>query len=75
MWWSEQRDVTVAGQEYSVFFTDSRVEVIRRGWARPGEHQAIRATMINMIEPVTGCRLAPSTLMGDSGEMRGSIAC
>lgn len=75
MLWAERRDVTVAGRDYSVFFTDSRVEVIRKGWARPGEHQAIRATMINMIEPVTGCRLAPSTLMGDSGEMRGSIAC
>lgn len=75
MWWSERRDLTVEGRDYTLFFTESRVEVIRRGWASRGEHQAIRAAMINMIEPVTGCRLVTSTLMGDSGEMRGSIAC
>jgi hypothetical protein len=68
-------DLTQDGRDYTVFYTASRVEVIRLGWAGRGEHQAIRAAMINMIEPVTGCTLVPSTLIGDSGEMRGSITC
>jgi hypothetical protein len=68
-------DVTRDGRQYTVFHTEKRVEVIRQGYARRGEHQAIRAEMINMIEPVTGCHLVQSTLTGDSGEMRGSINC
>ena len=68
-------DITRDGRQFTVFYTENRVEVIRLGYARRGEHQAIRATMIDMIPGVTGCRLVPSTLAGDSGEMRGSISC
>jgi hypothetical protein len=49
--------------------------VIRLGYAKRGEHQAIRAQMIALIPQVTGCTLKQSTLQGDSGEMRGSIRC
>lgn len=52
-----------------------RVEVIRLGYARRGEHQEIRATMIEFIPVVTGCTLRDHTLTGDSGEMRGSLNC
>jgi hypothetical protein len=71
------RKVEVArdGRAYTVWFTDSRVEVVRHGWAARGEHQAIRATMIALIPEVTGCTLNGRTLQGDSGEMRGSIRC
>ncbi len=72
---AERKDVTRNGRDYVVYHTESRVEVIRLGHARNGEHQAIRADMINLIEPVTGCRPVPSTLTGDSGELRGSITC
>lgn len=68
-------DVTRDGRAYTVFHTDSGVEVIRRGYARRGEHQAIRATMITLVPEVTGCSLIESSLQGDSGEMRGSIRC
>ncbi|MFN3973034.1 MAG: hypothetical protein ACK4GO_16780 [Gemmobacter sp.] len=51
------------------------MQVIRLGYARRGEHQAIRATMISLIEPTTGCKLLDRSLQGDSGEMRGSIRC
>lgn len=68
-------DVTVAGRNYTVFQKGERVEVIRLGYARRGEHQAIRATMIELIPQVTGCRLRENTLQGDSGEMRGSLDC
>ncbi len=63
------------GRSYVVYHTPKRVEVIRQGYARRGEHQAIRATMINLIPHVTGCTLVASTLQGDSGEMRGNIRC
>ncbi len=68
-------DTTKNGREYSVFFTEKRVEVIRLGYARPMERQAIRDDMIALIPAITGCTLKESTLQGDSGEMRGSIRC
>ncbi|MBN8631905.1 MAG: hypothetical protein J0L76_13740 [Rhodobacterales bacterium] len=68
-------DVTLNGRDYTVFQKGERVEVIRLGYARRGEHQAIRATMIELIPRVTGCRLREATLTGDSGEMRGSLDC
>lgn len=70
-----RRDVTVDGRQYTVFHTERRVQVIRHGWAARGEHQAIRAAMIGLVEPVTGCALLDRSLTGDSGEMRGSIRC
>lgn len=68
-------EVTVSGRDYVVLQKGNRVEVIRLGYARRGEHQEIRATMIELIPTVTGCTLRESTLTGDSGEMRGSIIC
>ena len=68
-------DVTRDGRQYTVFYTDKRVEVIRLGYAARGEHQGIRATMIGLIPDVTGCILSEKSLQGDSGEMRGSIRC
>ena len=70
-----RQDVSRDGRQYTVFYTDKRVEVIRLGYASRGEHQAIRAQMITLVSEVTGCRLVESTLQGDSGEMRGSISC
>lgn len=72
---AQRRDVSVDGRQYTVFHTQSRVEIIRHGWAAQGQHQAIRATMIGLIEPVTGCAPVERSLTGDSGEMRGSIRC
>jgi hypothetical protein len=68
-------DTTVNGRSYTVFQKGERVEVIRLGYARRGEHQEIRATMIELIPVVTGCKLRENTLQGDSGEMRGSLSC
>lgn len=72
---AKRADVARNGREYTVFFTEKRVEIIRRGYARRGEHQAIRADMITLIPEVTGCKLNPASLQGDSGEMRGFIRC
>lgn len=72
---AQRQSVEVAGRSYTLFWTDHMVEVIRHGWANPGEHQGIRATMIELIPQVTGCRLNERSLTGDSGEMRGAISC
>lgn len=68
-------DVIRNARHYTLYQTATRVEVIRLGYAAPGQHQAIRAEMILMIPEVTGCKLNEASLQGDSGEMRGTIRC
>jgi len=68
-------DITVNGRSYTVFQKGERVEVIRLGYARRSDQQEIRATMIELIPTVTGCKLRENSLQGDSGEMRGSLSC
>ena len=75
MFGAERIDVTRNGRQYVVFKKEKTVEIIRLGYARRGEHQAIRQDMIALIPEVTGCKLVESTLQGDSGEMRGRITC
>lgn len=75
MWGADRTELTRDGRKYVVFHKGKQVEVIRLGWASAGQHQNIRAEMIEMIPQVTGCRLVPSTLQGDSGEMRGRVIC
>lgn len=72
---AQRAEVARSGRQYTVLFTENRVEVIRHGYAGRGEHQAIRAQMNALIPQVTGCALLPASLKGDSGEMRGSIRC
>lgn len=68
-------DVTRDGRDYVIFQKGERVEVIRLGHARRGEHRAIRATMIALIPEVTGCTVRERTVQGNSGEMRASVTC
>ncbi|WP_415234280.1 hypothetical protein [Pseudorhodobacter sp.] len=75
MWGAKRHDVTRDGRQYALFQKGNQVEIIRLGWAAHGEHQAIRATMIEIIQQVTACRLVERTLQGDSGEMRARVAC
>lgn len=72
---AQKSEVFRDGRAYTLYHTEKAVEIIRLGFAKPGEHQAIRATMIALIPEVTGCTLVPATLHGDSGEMRGRILC
>ena len=70
-----RQDISLNGRQYTVYFTDKRFEVIRLGWASPGQHQQIRAEMLTLVPAVTGCTLTPGSITGDSGEMRGSLRC
>jgi hypothetical protein len=72
---ARRTETVVEGRRYVVYQKDNRVAVVRLGQARNGEHGRIRATMIGLIEPVTGCTLNERSLQGDSGEMRGTIRC
>ena len=72
---AQRADVQRNGRDFTVFHTESRVEVIRLGFAGRGEHQAIRADMEALVADVTGCTLDQSSVVGDSGEMRASILC
>lgn len=71
----ERTEVERDGRSYVIFQKGERVEIIRLGYARRGEHAAIRAAMIDLIPEVTGCTLRETSLQGDSGEMRGSLRC
>ena len=64
MWGASQTEVTRNGRQYVVFQKGSMVEIIRLGYARRGEHQQIRADMIELIPQVTGCRLRETSLQG-----------
>ena len=75
LWGGTQTKVSRDGRDYLVSQRGSRVEVIRLGWAAPGEHRAIRATMLALIPEVTGCLLLDYSLHGGSGEMRGRVRC
>ena len=72
---AQRTEVTRDGRTYVVHQQGEAVEVIRLGYARRGEHAAIRATMIDMIPVVTGCALIGSTVKGDSGELRARVNC
>ncbi len=75
MFGAVRKEVVVDGRQFVVYQKQNKVEVIRLGYARNGEHQAIRAAMIGLIEPTTGCKLNERSVQGDSGEMRGTIRC
>jgi hypothetical protein len=72
---AKRTEITVNGRNFVVYQKGERVEVIRLGYAKRGEHQAIRATMIELVPVVTGCKLRESSVTGDSGEMRASVSC
>lgn len=75
MFGAQRFDATRDGRAYTVFLKGNMAEVIRLGYATRGEHQGIRATMIELVPEVTGCKMVASTWQGDSGEMRGRVRC
>ena len=75
MFGATRTDVTRDGRAYTLFQKENRVEIIRLGYARRGQHQAIRATMLALVPEITGCKLSESSWQGDSGEMRGFVTC
>ncbi len=75
MFGAERFDATRNGRAYTLYLKGNMAEVIRLGYARRGEHQGIRATMIALVPELTGCTIIASTWQGDSGEMRGRVRC
>lgn len=71
----QELKVTRGGRDYAVYLKGRMAEVIRFGWADRAELPAIRAQMLALIPEVTGCVPMPSTLQGDSGEIRARLEC
>jgi hypothetical protein len=70
-----RHEVEHDGRTYVVYHLDNRVEVIRMGYAGFGAQRAVLAGYPEVVEAATGCRLIPSSVRGDSGEMRGRVSC
>ncbi len=72
---AERFEVSQDGRDYVVYRAGSEVQVIRMGYARRGEHGAIRAAMPVVAAQATGCTARPASFDGDSGMMRGRVDC
>jgi hypothetical protein len=72
---TDRVEVEREGSRYAVWQREERFEVVRLGYARNGQHRAIRATMLALVPEVTGCKVVESSVLGDSGEMRGRLTC
>lgn len=70
-----RHQVTKDGRDYVIFQKENAFEIIRLGYLPRGQHQEIRATMIELVPKVTGCKINEKSLQGDSGEMRGRLIC
>lgn len=68
-------DVTVDGRSFTVFREDTRVQVIRHGYARAAARADIPAQMLRAVAQATGCAPIETSFQGDSGERRGRIRC
>lgn len=68
-------DVTIDGRSFTVFREDTRVQVIRHGYARASARPDIPAQMLRAVAQATGCTPIETSFQGDSGERRGRIRC
>lgn len=75
MFGATRTDLTRDGRRYVVYQKGAAVEVIRLGYARAGQRQAIRKTMVDILPEVTGCQVDDRFIQGDSGEMRAKLMC
>ncbi|WP_417628077.1 hypothetical protein [Pararhodobacter aggregans] len=78
-WGAEEGRVTFDGRDYAVYVdrdrAQPRVQVIRLGYARRGQHEAILADMPRAAEAVSGCALVAGSVQGDSGVMTARLDC
>ena len=72
---AQSQTATLNGRDYTIYWTSSDFEIVRHGWASPGEHRQIRADMLTLVPRVTGCTILDSAVTGDSGEIRGPLTC
>lgn len=72
---ASRQDVVIDGRRFTVFRKDTRVQVIRHGYARSDERPDIPAQMLRAAAQATGCTPIETSFQGDSGERRGRIRC
>ena len=72
---AQSQTATLNGRDYTVWWTTAEFEIVRHGWANPGQHRQIRADMLTLVPQVTGCPILDSAVTGDSGEIHGPLTC
>jgi hypothetical protein len=72
---ASRQDIVIDGRSFTVFRKDTRVQVIRHGYARSDERPDIPAQMLRAVAQATGCTPIETSFQGDSGERRGRIRC
>lgn len=78
-----RHDVTLQGYRFTVFVKGRHAEVVRLGYLRRAERDAVPALMIEAAEQASGCKVTgPATglmrspsLPGDTGEARFQLRC
>lgn len=70
---AKREELTRDGLTYTVFYTDSRAEVIRTGYAT-GE-SARREAMLSAVRELTGCDIEPDSVTGDITLLRMDLDC
>jgi len=78
-----RHDVTLQGYRFAVLVKDNHAEVIRLGYLRRSERDAVPALMERAAEQASGCKVSgPATglyrspsLPGDTGEARFALKC
>ena len=68
-------EVTVAGRQFAVFQKDDSAEVVRLGWASKSERDGMTDLMVRAAEQATGCQVKPTSVDGDSGQIRVRLNC
>ena len=60
---------------YVIYATDTAAEVIRLGYARPAQRGTALSDMEALMAEVTGCRVIPGSIRGDSAALRARLRC
>jgi len=78
-WSTEPVSVEIGGREYRVWSrrtgAQGQVQVVRMGYVPRSGHADLRAAMITAAEQATGCRVALSTIEGDTGLINARLRC
>ena len=72
-----REEIRRGAHRYVLFRKETRFEIIRLGPYVPrGPQQAEQVEfMLALVEERTGCRVPPQTVVGDAGEIRGTLRC
>ena len=68
-------ETRLEGVNFTIWQQADRIEVIRHGFARQGDHARLKGLMVQAAEAATHCSLRGDSIEGDTGVMRARLAC